>query len=134
MKNYLYLLAGLALAGCQTTDDMKPKSGYHTLMNKTVVLGHVNNVFPDCRPDGVPTVRTTVEPANGTMIFTKKVDYPKPGFTSSEAFFKCNKVRILGTSIAYKPNAGFIGSDTATVEYIYPSGTYYLIPYNFHVK
>ena len=88
--------------------------------------GSLNNlgytaVHEDCTSMGYPSVRVTSGPSNGRVMVSKGAIYPYYPQPNPRA--ACNRRRVQGTVLQYKPNPGYIGSDSFTVQVIYPSGT-----------
>jgi len=82
-------------------------------------LGHYASVNPDCTSKGKTVVRLSVAPTHGTIRLREGKDF---SFFNSPLQQPCNTRRVEGVTVEYRPEHGFIGSDTVGVNAIYPSG------------
>lgn len=82
-------------------------------------LGHYTSVNPDCSLLGMPVVRVSVAPMHGVVRTMKTSDF---SHFSGAAFDRYNTRRIAGVSVEYRPERGFAGTDTFSLDIIYASG------------
>jgi hypothetical protein len=93
-------------------------------VSKTVAAGgvlklaHYASVNPDCSSLGMPVVRLSVPPTHGVVRTIKTSDFSH----FSGAFDQCNARRVAGMSVEYRPERGFAGTDTFSLDIIYASG------------
>ena len=131
MKRYFLLSAIMltSLTGCifQQNTPPQPNAGAvaaaqktnivskTVLAGKTSSLGGIFTVNPDCTPkEQQPVIRVTQQPTHGSLAVVQRPDYPTyPTYSPNAA---CNKVKVPGTFLDYTPQAGFTGSDVATIE------------------
>lgn len=103
---------------------------------KTVVAGKpfrldfAYSTNPDCTSTGDVVVRVTSPPSNGSVSIYKSSVFPN--FPASNVRSACNTRRVPGTIATYTARRGYTGSDTVSLEMIFPSGlhrqqTYYLM-------
>lgn len=121
----IWISIALALAGCQQA---KPtvqltNGGSEATVRKGVTLAagtsarleFLTSINPDCTPTGhAPTVRVLRPPQHGSLDVAPVQDYP--AFVRGNARFSCNKVRVPGTLMTYRPQADFVGTDDFTYE------------------
>lgn len=104
-------------------------------VNKTMAAGGQIRLFgyyllnPDCSSMGDPVLRVTSQPAHGTVKMAKGSTYPNTA--AGTAYAACSSVKVASVNVDYRAEAGFTGSDTVTIEAIYPNGvdradTYYI--------
>jgi hypothetical protein len=82
-------------------------------------LGHYASVNPDCSLLGMPVVRLSVAPMHGALRMFKTWDFSHFAATSLD---RCNTRRVEGVSVEYRPERGFAGTDTFSLDIIYASG------------
>jgi hypothetical protein len=98
---------------------------YAQSVSKTVAaggvfkLGHYASVNPDCSPLGMPVVRLSAAPTHGVVRTVKTSAFSR--FTKAP-FDQCNSRRVPGVSVEYRPERGFAGTDSFSVDIIYASG------------
>jgi hypothetical protein len=81
-------------------------------------LAHYASVNPDCSSLGMPVVRLSVPPTHGVVTTIKT-----SGFSHfSGRFDQCNARRVAGISVEYRPERGFAGADSFSLDIIYASG------------
>jgi len=92
--------------------------------NRTVAVGgvlkvgHYASVNPDCSPLGMPVVRLSVPPTHGVVRTIQT-----SGFSHfSGPFAQCDARRVAGVSVEYRPERGFAGADSFSLDIIYASG------------
>jgi hypothetical protein len=94
------------------------------IANKTVAAGgvlkvvHYASVNPDCSSAGMPVVRLSVAPTHGAVGTTKASNFAH----FSGAFDQCSARRVAGVSVEYRPERGFVGADSFSLDIIYASG------------
>jgi hypothetical protein len=92
--------------------------------NRTVAVGgvlkvgHYASVNPDCSLLGMPVVRLSVPPTHGVVRTVKKSGFSR----FSGPFAQCNARRVAGVSVEYRPERGFAGTDSFSLDIIYASG------------
>ncbi len=84
----------------------------------TLLLGHLAQVNPDCTSRGAITIRVLSGPSSGAIRIVHRADYGH--FTSD--FAQCSSRKVLGESVYYTPQNGFIGTDTVQLDVFGPSG------------
>jgi hypothetical protein len=83
--------------------------------NKTMVaggaiaLGHFASVNPDCSSKGKTTVRLTSAPAHGSVQLREGRAF---AFFEGSGYQQCNSRRVEGVTVEYRPERGFVGTDT----------------------
>jgi hypothetical protein len=87
---------------------------------------------PDCSQIGFATVRIIDKPKHGRMSVEKGTGFST--FPQNNPRYDCNKRRSNGVVISYKPNSGYIGPESITVDVIYPDGGARRRHYSIDVK
>lgn len=87
---------------------------------------------PDCSVVGIPTVRILDPSKKGSVTFEKGAGFPN--YPTNNARAKCNTSSVDGELIFYMPESGYVGSDSVTVEIIYPDGNAVTRRYAIEVK
>jgi hypothetical protein len=91
-----------------------------TVKNKRIKLDFASSLNPDCSSPGLPIVTVLEQPKNGTVKIGKSADFTN--FTQDNQRWHCNVRKTPGVLIEYVPNRDFSGTDTLTVDAIYPDG------------
>ncbi len=76
---------------------------------------------PDCSSIGVARVLTLQEPKHGKLSVEKTESFSN--FPQDNPRSACNRRRSEGMQISYRPEPGYVGSDSVTVDVIYGDGT-----------
>lgn len=118
-RNYL---RGLALASTIGMASAAIAGDYQKVVaaGQTLKVTFYLAIHADCTSIGDITVRVTQSPANGTVTTKKAVDFPNFAPTSDRAH--CNSRRVPSVQIDYRPEANFVGSDSVSLDVIYPTG------------
>ena len=87
---------------------------------------------PDCSPVGYPSAQLVSGPSNGAVTMFKGAAFP--AYPSDNPRSACIKRRVPGTIIEYRPRRDFTGSDSFTVNVIFPDGTERTDTFNITVK
>lgn len=124
------ILATTLLAACfSDTRFSVPK---YAVSGKPLRLEFVWSVNPDCTLRGFATVRLVKAPEHGRVTIEQGPGYSN--FRQNSQYFPCNKQQTQGVIVSYASNAGYTGSDSATVEWIDPAGGYRQLEYAITVK
>jgi hypothetical protein len=102
------------------------------LSGKPLKLNFSNATNPDCSSVGETVVRLTQAPQHGRITISKGSDFPS--FPKGNARRDCNKKRVAGTQTVYVSERGYVGSDTAAIEIIFPTGGTARRSYTIDVK
>ncbi len=78
-------------------------------------------INPDCSSVGVAAVRVIEEPGHGKLTIGKGTGFT--GFPQENPRQVCNHRRSGGMVMHYQPEAGYLGSDSLTVEVVYGDGS-----------
>lgn len=119
------LCAVLALVGCQQAkptvqltnggSEATVRKGVTLAVGTSARLDFLAAINPDCTPSGnTPTVRVLRQPQHGSLDVAPAQDYPS--FARGNARFGCNKTRVSGTLLTYRPQADFQGTDDLVYE------------------
>ncbi len=84
---------------------------------------HVDFLYslnPDCSSIGVVSVRTIEEPKHGSLTISEGSGFSS--FPEDNPRRACNRRRSEGMLMYYRPGAGYLGSDSLTVDIIYGDG------------
>jgi Domain of Unknown Function with PDB structure (DUF3857)/Transglutaminase-like superfamily len=84
-------------------------------------LDFLYSINPDCSSIGFSTVRIIEPPKNGRLTVENGAGFTN--FPQGNPRFDCNKRRSDGVVLQYEPNPGFSGTDSLTVDVVFPSGS-----------
>ncbi len=95
-------------------------------------LDYFLSISPDCASNGYPQMRIVTPPAHGELRATPGEGYSN--FPKDNVRFACNAKKIPVTYIYYRPQPGFAGTDTATIEILFPLGRLNTVDYAITVR
>jgi hypothetical protein len=98
--------------------------------NRTVWFVYAAN--PDCSSQGDIDIKTTKEPAHGTIEIV-----PGEGFVSFQSEHyrtKCGGKKLRGVNVNYKSSGGYVGPDEFDVIALYPKGFGWEVHFNMSVR
>jgi hypothetical protein len=78
------------------------------------------SINPDCSSVGVASVRTIEEPKHGKLTIGKGSGFTN--FAQDNPRHACNRRRSEGMLMYYRPEGGYLGPDSVTVDVIYGDG------------
>ena len=87
---------------------------------------------PDCSLLGYPSAKLATGPSNGAVTVFKGAAFPV--YESVNPRSACNRRRVPGTVVVYRPRRDFTGSDSFTVNVIFPAGYERNDTFNITVK
>jgi hypothetical protein len=87
---------------------------------------------PDCSLIGLATVRVIGQPQNGNIAVENDTGFTN--FPPNNQRYECNKRKSEGVSVVYEPHPGFVGTDSITLDIIYPRGLETKRHYSIEVK
>jgi hypothetical protein len=87
---------------------------------------------PECRSLGRATINLLAAPQGGQVSTENGFGYPT--FPSTNPRFKCDSRRMPSTLLYYQAASDFTGTDTFTVEAVYPDGTAHQTRYTVYVR
>jgi hypothetical protein len=90
------------------------------------------SISPDCSSNGYPDIRIVTPPTHGTISSRPGVGYSN--FPKDNARAACNAKQIPVTYINYRSQPGFVGTDTATIEVLFPLGRLNTVDYAITVR
>ena len=96
------------------------------------LLDYWYSVAIDCTSTGTPVIRTLTAPAHGTFRTSDGVDFP--AFAESNPRHSCNSRKLPVAYLYYQSSLDFVGTDTATVEVLFPSGSLRNVSYSISVR
>jgi len=102
------------------------------LSGKPLKLNFSNATNPDCTSVGETVVRLTQAPQHGKVTISKASDFPS--FPKKNVRHACNKKRVAGTKTTYMSERGYLGTDAAGIEIIFPTGGTARRSYTINVK
>lgn len=97
-----------------------------------VTLDSASSVDPECHSNGTPTARVSQTPTHGTVKLLRQEVYSN--FPPSNPRFACNKTKTPGIVAQYTSEPGFVGSDLAAVDVIFPDGKELELKFAISVK
>jgi len=92
-----------------------------TTGGKVVEAFYGFNANPDCTLHAVPSIQILKAPVHGTTINKREKVYPD--YNPGTPKYKCNKVKISGIVVYYKPEVGFKGTDYLEGRIIFDGGS-----------
>ena len=81
---------------------------------------------------GYPAVRIIEAPKHGTLVAEQGTGFT--AFAQSNQLLDCNKRRSDGVNLSYRPETGYLGSDSMLFDVIYADGSYNKRHYAIEVK
>jgi hypothetical protein len=105
---------------------------------KTVVAGKpfklhwASSTNPDCSSAGDVVIRVVSPPSNGSVAIGRGGVFPN--FPELNLRSACNRRRVPGTIATYTAQRGYTGSDSVSLEVIYPSGETRQASYSLMVR
>lgn len=146
--SFALMVFGLAACGNSTTQvlvaNQNPASAQRPAPNpaapvqkgaesgKKQILGTASSTLPDCTTDGYPTVTIVRKPQNGLAEFEKMDAYPS--FPKDNVRSNCNSKKVPGVGFYYTSNPGFVGTDYASFELLYPDGNLRTLNFSISVR
>jgi hypothetical protein len=91
------------------------------VIDQPLNLDFLYSINPDCSSDGVADVRTIEDPRHGRLTIEKGSGFTN--FPQENPRQVCNRRRSEGVQMHYRPEEGYLGPDSLTVDIIYNNGT-----------
>lgn len=91
------------------------------IVDEPLALDFVQAVDRDCAPVGVARVSAAIAPGRGTLSIV-----PETGFvtyTPGDARAACNRRRLDGINVVYRPAPGHVGADSVRLDILYADGS-----------
>ena len=95
---------------------------YNVVSGNAVRLINAISANPDCTSTGRAVVRVTQPPQHGRITIRSAAMFPR--FEPSNPRSICNTRRVPGVEAVYVSERGYVGSDSAAFEAIFPNGEY----------
>lgn len=95
-------------------------------------LDYFLSINPDCSSNGYPTIRIVTPPTHGAISTAPGQGYSN--FPEENVRAACNAKKIPVTYIHYRAQPGFSGTDTATIEVLFPLGRLNTVDYAITVR
>jgi hypothetical protein len=89
-------------------------------------------INPDCSSIGLASVRVIGQPDHGNIAVENGTGYSN--FPPENQRYECNKRKSQGISVVYEPHPGFTGTDSITLDIIFPQGLEVKRHYSIDVK
>ena len=126
MRAYAFIPFLLFLCGCvvEKPAPTPDSSSAPRTMARTIVNGERQRIDfyvalnPDCTPQGYVTARIVTPPVHGELTTERGVDYPN--YPKENQRYQCNLKKSPLINVYYKSNPGYVGADTATIEWDSP--------------
>jgi hypothetical protein len=90
------------------------------VVDQPLQVDFLYSINPDCSSVGVAGVRTIEEPKHGKLTIDKGSGFSN--FPQDNPRQGCNRRRSEGMVMHYRPEAGYLGPDSLTVDVIYGDG------------
>lgn len=126
--------AAMLVGGC--TEPVS-KSGSEVTARRVALTGvstkleFLTALHPDCSFIDYPTTRTLVSPSHGKLTMEPGTDFTN--YAMNNQRFDCNKEKSPGTLVSYQSDPGYVGSDTAKLDVIYPDASLRTITFRLTV-
>lgn len=101
-------------------------------MNTTRQVGVRYSLHEDCTSAGETVIRITGAPTHGNVAVKTGSDYPNYPLDNPRKI--CNARKVKSTQVWYTPQRNFVGSDTISVDVLYPSGNSVQTTYTIAVR
>ena len=125
MRAYALVALILTLCGCMAIQPAQTPSPTSKAPVLSVASGERQKIDsivalnPDCTSSGYVTVRIITPPAHGELTTERGLEYST--FLRTNERYRCNIQKAPGIDIYYKSNPGYVGADTATIEWTSPT-------------
>jgi hypothetical protein len=134
MKQTLINLCGAALLAMSLATGANAAT-YHTLEKAmfsggTLELNHYAQINVNCSSRGRVEVRILSGPSSGSVKLVQKMGSAK----FSGDYEQCSTHLVPGTTVVYRPQTGYTGSDSVQLDVISPTGLEFIDTYNITVK
>jgi hypothetical protein len=90
------------------------------VLDQPLWVDFLYSINPDCSSVGVASVRTIEEPKHGKLTIAKGTGFSN--FPQDNPRKACNRRRSEGMLMYYRPENGYLGQDSVTVDVIYGDG------------
>jgi hypothetical protein len=90
------------------------------VVDQPLQVDFLYSINPDCSSVGVAGVRTIEEPKHGKLTIAKGSGFSN--FPQDNPRQACNRGRSEGMLMYYRPEAGYLGPDSLTIDVIYGDG------------
>jgi hypothetical protein len=90
------------------------------VVDQPLQVDFLYSINPDCSSVGVAGVRTVEEPVHGKLTIGKGAGFSN--FPQDNPRQACNRHRTEGMLMYYRPEPGYLGADSLTVDIIYGDG------------
>ena len=95
-------------------------------------MGFYWDIRPDCSSLGATTVRISRPPQHGRLEVRETADFPR--HPAADPRSRCNQTEVPGVIVSYTSAVGYVGTDSAVVEALFPDGGHQLVEYFIEVK
>jgi hypothetical protein len=123
----------MLLAGCATDGNIGSEVSQErgALSGREQQVGYWYSVAPDCTTRGYAEIRVLTPPSHGSVRVAKGEDFPE--FPKDNVRNECNKRKTPVMYIYYQSTPGFTGTDSATVQILFPGGNVRTVTYRVNV-
>ncbi len=115
----LLIAAALTLVAASSAADAASRVA---ASGKPLKLAQVYSAHPNCTPTGEITMRIVTPPEHGRVTIRKGRVFSN--FSEANPRSVCNRRGVTGYEAIYTSARGYTGSDSVTLEAIYPNGSY----------
>lgn len=129
------VLVGFALSLSAQSEPYIPSQYRETkgaLSGQAQSLDYFYSLDPTCTPRGTVTIRVASQPDEGNITISQDEDYPS--YPASNTRSQCNTKKTTVSRITYQSKPGYTGTDEATIEVLFPDGSYRKIDYTIDVR
>ena len=112
---------GLAFTAPAMSQTQRLTPYYHVVeRGHTIKLGAYGSFAADCSPLGRATINLISAPQEGQVETEAGSDFPN--YQTNNVRFRCDRIRGPQTILYYHASRDFVGSDTFTIEKVFPGG------------
>jgi hypothetical protein len=122
-------IASQAIAKATASSEVRRRGSLH---GQDQPIDYFYSLYPDCSSMGYPTISIITPPQNGAITATD--GEANPVYAKDNERAVCNLKKAPVTFVHYAPKPGYRGGDRATVEVLFPLGSFRTIEYVFDVR
>lgn len=91
------------------------------IADEPLALDFVQALDPACAPLGVARVSAAQPPGRGTLEIDRREGFVT--YASNDARATCNRRRVEGIAVTYRPEPGYVGPDGVLLDIVYADGS-----------
>lgn len=91
------------------------------IADEPLALDFVQALDPACTPVGVARVSAAQPPGHGTLEIERRAGFVT--YAASDVRAACNRRRVEGMAVTYRPEPGYAGPDSVLLDIVYSDGS-----------